>query len=246
MKVERDVLTVLSLAVVQGNTLKLSGQLDRELYERTNKVLVAAGGKWNRSAKAHIFNGEADDRINQIILTESVVVPKDEYDFYETPAELVKRLVALASPYAGMETLEPSAGRGAIVIEAAKYGPVDCIELMPANAAYLREQKLGRQVIEADFLAVEPTKLYDRVLMNPPFSKQADIRHVTHAVNFLKPGGRLASVMSAGVLFREDKRTKAFRELLDLHDAWTEEVPAGAFKSSGTMVNTCLVHLTRC
>lgn len=49
MRVENEVPTVLSRAATQGNALTLFGQLDRRLYDRTNKVLEAAGGKWNRS-----------------------------------------------------------------------------------------------------------------------------------------------------------------------------------------------------
>lgn len=55
MRVDDEVLAVLSRAETNGFELKLTGQLDRKLYERTNKVLEAAGGKWSRKAKAHIF-----------------------------------------------------------------------------------------------------------------------------------------------------------------------------------------------
>ncbi len=36
--------------------------------------------------------------------------------------------------------------------------------------------------------------------MNPPFSRQQDIRHVMHAAKFLKPGGRLVAVMGASAI----------------------------------------------
>jgi hypothetical protein len=52
MRVEDEVLAVLSRAETNGNALTLTGRLDRKMYERTNKVLEAAGGKWNRKAKA--------------------------------------------------------------------------------------------------------------------------------------------------------------------------------------------------
>lgn len=68
-------------------------QLDRKLYGRTNKVLEA-GGKWNRKAKAHIFPGDATARVDEILLTGSVEVPKDEFNFFPTPPEIVRRLVA--------------------------------------------------------------------------------------------------------------------------------------------------------
>lgn len=75
MQVDNTVLAVLSRANVQGNALSIAEQLDRTLYARTNKVLEAAGGKWNRKAQAHIFDADAASRIDEIILTGSVVVP---------------------------------------------------------------------------------------------------------------------------------------------------------------------------
>jgi len=52
MQVATDVLAVLSRAEMSGNALKIAEQLDRNMYQRTNKVLEAAGGKWNRKAQA--------------------------------------------------------------------------------------------------------------------------------------------------------------------------------------------------
>lgn len=77
--------------------------------------------------------------------------------------------------------------------------------------------------------------------MNPPFSRQADIKHVSHALKFLKPNGRLVSVMASSMTFRSNKLTTEFRELIDLRNGWIEKLPEGAFKSSGTMVNTVIV-----
>src|SRR3546814_5430905 len=77
MKIDQQVLQVLSNASVDGHMLFLNGQLDRNLYTRTNKVLEAAGGKWNRKAKAHVFEQPASDRVEQMLLTGDIVVPQD-------------------------------------------------------------------------------------------------------------------------------------------------------------------------
>ena len=244
MQVSADVLSVLSAAEVEGPHLVLTGQLDRKLYERTNKVLEAAGGKWNRKAKAHIFDGDASDRIDQIILSGSVIIPKDEFNFFPTPAELAERVVAAAGVRPGDLILEPSAGLGAIATAAIGAGGiVDCYELMPANAEALRQISGIRSVCEADFLLVEPKPIYSAVTMNPPFAKQADIRHVVHAHRFLCPGGTLTAVLSAGVLYRQDRLAKSFRDLVDECGGHIEPLPEGSFKSSGTMVNTVLVTI---
>jgi 16S rRNA G1207 methylase RsmC len=107
---------------------------------------------------------------------------------------------------------------------------------MPAASACTGQQ--------ADFLGIQPDASYDRVVMNPPFAGQDDIRHVMHAFSFLKPNGRLVAIMSAGVLFRANKLTTAFRDLVADNSGAIEPLPDGSFRSSGTAVNTCIVTLT--
>ncbi|KVH04139.1 restriction endonuclease subunit M [Burkholderia anthina] len=237
MRITTDVLATLSAAEAIGNQLKLVGQLDRSLYERTNKVLEAAGGKWNRKVKAHVFDGDASDAIEQIILTGEITIPQD-FGYFPTPSSVVDRLIELADVRDGHRVLEPSAGRGNIAC-AFRDTIVDCYELLPENVDAL--EALGYDhwsITQADFLSVEPSPIYDRVVMNPPFEKRADIHHVRHALQFLVPDGRLVSVMSAGVLFRTDRLTSEFRALVDERGGSIEELPEGAFKASGTMVNT--------
>jgi 16S rRNA G1207 methylase RsmC len=85
--------------------------------------------------------------------------------------------------------------------------------------------------------------LFDRIVMNPPFADQQDIRHVRHALGFLKPGGRLVAIMSAGVTFREDRLAREFRALVEDRGGTIEELPADAFKASGTGVLAVLVTI---
>jgi hypothetical protein len=60
---------------------------------------------------------------------------------------------------------------------------------------------------------------------------RADIKHILHAVKFLRPNGRLAGLCMAGE-HRE-------RELRPLCSSW-ERVPAGTFRAEGTDVETIL------
>lgn len=102
MRIDDEVLAVLSAAQTEGCNVFLPGQLDRKLYERTNKVLEAAGGKWNRKARAHVFAADASDRMAQIILSGSVEVPKDEFNFFPSTPAVVARLLELADIEPGM------------------------------------------------------------------------------------------------------------------------------------------------
>jgi hypothetical protein len=184
VKIGNDVLTVLSNAEISGNALKLTGQLDRALYIKTNEILEAAGGKWNRKAKAHLFDGDANEIIEQIILTGEITKPQD-FGYFPTPEPVVTELIELAEIKPGMRVLEPSAGQGNIAKEIAKITDVDCVELLPENVKKLLELKLPGTVLMTDFLQLEPQPIYDRIVMNPPFAKQDDIRHATHALKFL-------------------------------------------------------------
>lgn len=242
MRVSDDVLRVLSAAEVDGNRLVLTGQLDRKLYEATNKVLAAAGGVWTRKVKAHVFPEDAADLVDRVILTGEIDIPKDEFGFFPSPPEVVAVLMERAQLDAHHRVLEPSAGHGAIAFAAAKvvgdHG-VECVEILPANVAVLRAARLV--TIEGDFLSLTPSRRFDRVIMNPPFAKQADIKHVTRALEWLKPDGLLVSVMSAGVAFRADRLTPQFRALVDDRGGTIEPLPDGSFKASGTGVRTVVV-----
>ncbi|HZR33809.1 MAG TPA: methyltransferase [Nevskia sp.] len=241
--VDTAVLAVLSGATVHGNAVRLNGQLERKLYGRTDRVLKAIGGTWKRGEAAHVFAQDPTDLLEQIILT-GAVAAAPSLSFFPTPQPLVARMLELVQPGPGMRVLEPSAGRGALALAAAQRGAlVDCVELDPAHADYLRTQLWRERVRQADFLSVQPERIYDAVLMNPPFERQADIRHVLHALEFLKPGGRLAAVMSAGVLFRQTGLAEQFRDLLEVRGAQVWENPPGTFRSAGTSVLSVVVYV---
>ena len=180
----------------------------------------------------------------QIILSGSVDVPKDEFNFFPTPAAVVARLLDLADVRPGMAILEPSAGRGAIAFPCVAAGAtVDCYELMEANYIALATDARLRCVRHADFLTATPSPHYDVVAMNPPFARQSDVLHVLHALRFLKPGGQLVSVMSAGVTYRDNKLTRDFRDLVAQRGGFIEALPDGAFRESGTMVRSVIVSI---
>lgn len=234
MKISKEVIETLAKAKVEGNTLEITEQLDRDLYLKVNKVLKAIGGKWVSAKKRHVFASDVEDILQDIILTGEYTDARIEFQFFPTPDELAKQLVEEAGIKPGESCLEPSAGHGAI----AKYMPgCDCIELNPNNRKILAES--GFNVIAEDFMTFEPQKDYDVIVMNPPFCKQQDIAHVTKAIHIAKRC--VVAVMSASVMWRTDKRSENFRELVNSLGGSIEALPEKAFKDSGTMVNTCKV-----
>lgn len=240
--IPQDVLRELERAAITGEQLRLSVHMDRNLYDQVNKVIVAAGGKWNRKAGAHLFPSDAGAAIEQIILTGGVG-PKQELGQFDTPPAVVAAVMEMAGIDAGMSVLEPSAGVGALALAAVRLGAsVMCVEIDERRAAELVKAGL-RSVVCADFLTLDGIGRFDRVVMNPPFARQADIDHVLAAARRLRAGGRLVSVMSAGTGFRENRKAVDFRAWLARHGGRFAPLPADAFKPSGTSVQTCLISV---
>lgn len=246
MKVPIAVLEVLDRAETDGPRLVLTGTLDRKLYLDTAKAIEAAGGKWNKRERAHLFDGDAADAIEGLLLTGEIVSRKQQFGYFPTPAPVVQQLIDLAELQPGMTVLEPSAGRGAIAEAVAATGAVvDCVEIQEDHASVIFDAGYANLVLLKDFLTTGPGTGYDRVVMNPPFARQADIQHVTHAYRFVKPGGRLVAVMSSGVTFRNTTPSREFRVLLEAAGGDIHPLPDGAFQESGTGVNTVIVVIPK-
>lgn len=245
-RIAEDVQGELNGLVVSGNTVKIVEKLPKKLYDKLNELLSAIGGQWTTSVQAHVFNEDPAPLIDELIEKGSIFTRKD-YEFFETQPPEVSRVIQKAGIEAGMKVLEPEAGRGALALAAAEIVGkcnVTCIELMPQNLAHLRH--LGFEVGHPqDFLKVTPNAVYDRVVLNPPFSGGKDAAHIRHAMEFLKPGGVLVAIASTQWQTHDTKPAKDFRSFLAAAGAEIESIQAGAFKDSGTMVATTLITIRK-
>lgn len=246
MKIDAAVTDILDRSEIRDVRLTLPEQLDRSLYARVNKVLVAAGGKWNRAAGAHVFDGDARDIVEAMILSGEIVSVSQAFGYFATTAPVLAVVMAEAEIEAGQRLLEPSAGCGAIARAAVAAGAtVDCIEIRHDAAVALNDSGLFHAVQCDDFMTMPVAPVYDRVVMNPPFGKQADLRHVRRAFDWLKPGGRLVSVMAAGVTERGNRPSVEFRAFVAAQGGRFSPLPANAFRASGTDVRTVTVVLDK-
>lgn len=213
-----------------------------DLVEKVNRLL----GEYYGAPIPEEREAAADDGLHNVKTT-----PAKNYGFFPTPDAAADALIESAMLYRcggepRLTVLEPSAGTGNLARRAAAAGAiVDCVEMQPDLAADLRSTKLYRRVISGDFLAIQPDpgSLYDRVVMNPPFDRERDVDHVMHALGFLKPGGYLTAIMSAGTEFRETKKSTAFRALMTRMNARWRDLPAGSFAEVGTYCNTIILRV---
>lgn len=259
-----EALAVLSACTVEQlgptSVVKIvSGQLDRKLYTRVNDVLTEIGGKWNRAAKGHIFptnEGQTRERLDGVILS-GEIAPLRKNGFFPTPTILAATMATQARLKQGQRILEPSAGSGSLVdaiLSTLGTPRIDTtIRVLEFNVELA--QKLADKYNDQPTVFVNPTDFlawrldagvyaYDRIIMNPPFENRADAKHVLHAYSLLKPGGRLVSIMASAVNFRRESEYQQVRELIEAHGT-IEDLPAGTFKESGTMVGTVIVSIDK-
>lgn len=206
-------LAVLSGLNIFGTMAKITGgQLDRKLYQEVNAALEALGGKWSRKAGAHVFPKDPGPLVDDLIDAGGYVVApteKQALGFFETPPEIAARMEKTVWTKKGDRVLEPSVGYGRLLAHVHPNANVVAIEIVADRPRHFMDDALSRFYrpvhLHRDFLTVRPADLgdpFDVVLMNPPFARQQDILHITHALSFLKPGGRLAAIASAGVTYR--------------------------------------------
>lgn len=241
-----EVKEILLAGRIEGDCYYLPDrQLKRPLYLKVNKVLEALGGKWNRKKRGHIFESIPD--IFKEIEDGEIVDEKKTYQVFETPVDLAKKIIAKASIKDGDDVLEPSAGRGAIARLITNPSRIECVEIQKKFCDEMANLGGFRHVECADFLTLTPDDFgqFDKIVMNPPFTGNQDIRHIRHAYGFLRSGGILVSICSPHPFFASDKESIAFREWLENVRGYATGNESGAFKSSGTLVNTSTVYIKR-
>jgi phospholipid N-methyltransferase len=182
---------------------------------------------------------------------------------FPTPPELARRMADEAGMLVGKRVLEPSAGTGNLIRAIFNNATgADCVRVVAVeqNADLVRLLQQQREktlyanennfsIRHADFLqcrvdrglsltGLDPSDLgaFDAVLMNPPFENASDIKHIEHAITFLKPGGVLVAICANGPRQRE--------RFLPMCKMW-QDLPAGTFKEAGTNVNTALLVIRK-
>lgn len=169
-------------------------------------------------------------------------VSKD-LQFYWSPADVIARAIDFAdifnlrewhhNPPAPFKVLEPSCGDGRIMDAIRANGHrVFGIEVHAGRAAEARAK--GHNVLTANFLDQPARAEFDMVVMNPPFYGRHYVKHVRHALEFLKPGGTLVSILPATAWYDHGELKGEWRDL-----------PVASFAEAGTNVPTGLLKIRK-
>ena len=225
-----------------------TGKLEPAVYKAVDNFLKALGGKWNRSQQGHKFErGTAE--VAAAIAAGKATDTKKTFEQFFTPPDVADQVVRLAQIEGTMRVLEPSAGGGALIAAIAKAHSaaiIHAIEIDPRLVGELRNKFMLRATIaEGDFLRVDWREAFERIVMNPPFGRGADMAHVTKALSVLKPGGILVAIMSPHWTFASDGPAERFRGLVNEHSHDWTPLPEGSFKSAGTGVSTGILTIRK-
>jgi 16S rRNA G966 N2-methylase RsmD len=121
----------------------------------------------------------------------------------------------------GELVLEPEAGTGAILDELPADVISACFEVNHRLNDILKQKGYHPRF---NFLHTVGEPFFDAVVMNPPFEDRQYINHVYHAMDWLKPGGRIiALVPKADIIFPPFERCKV------------HEVEPGSGKKKGSV-----------
>lgn len=228
--------------------------------ENPKTEIVIARGIWLKTfgnGNGHLFFGPAaladinrglaefygevlpDAEPENVKPSASTAVAKD-LQFYWSPKRVVTEALEFAgvpnlkqwrhNPPAPLKVLEPSCGDGRIMDEIRAYGHrVAGVEYHAGRAAQARAK--GHGVLTANFLECPPQPEFDVVVMNPPFYGKHYLKHVRHALKFLKPGGRLVAVLPGTAM-----------DSGEIQGEW-QDLPVASFAEAGTNVPTGLLKM---
>lgn len=133
---------ILKHCTLEDSILKLPQvQFNKKSYGEAKKWIEEAGGSW-QGGKVQGFTFPFNpERVFSVLNQGKRCNLQQEYQFFETPADVADWLVMLAGGiHEGDIVLEPSAGRGALIKAIHRACPsviVECYELMPENREFL-------------------------------------------------------------------------------------------------------------
>lgn len=250
-----------------------SQQLDNHQYfnglsyeERSllKPYFMEIGGHWSEVHKSFVFIKEVTTGIIQEAIQKAnnqnplskEQIEREKLQAYFTPSKISKKMQQLAHICDNDIVLDPSAGTGNLVsgLNVPKEN-VFLVEPNPEFCEFLRRSGYVN-VIQSTFEEALDKKVLpnniSKVLMNPPFSKQSDLKHILLAYELLNKGGTLVSIIGKNSLLERDInnqksptlenfistcKSSKFHQIINLEPA--------SFEESGTICDTCMIILEK-
>lgn len=229
--------------------LKPTRALSDSEYDAIKEYIECMGGHWRERVKGFTFRMEDFRRDREACV-------KEAEQFFATPDEVAYRVFGMSGIQErhergeGIILLEPSAGNGSLL----RMVPMEWISnyyvVEPIKERVYMLMQMGYEVYPETF-----EMFYEReskagtkvtnVMMNPPFSKSRDIKHVMMAYEMLAPGGVLVAVMSENAFYYKNRTSESFRSWLNKIDYTVESIPNSAFKESGTSIDTVILRVSK-
>jgi len=235
-------------------------------YDRLRWVMESYGGRWNERCKGFKFNEFDDEKLKSIKADLSVGFvnlseekrTREKDAFFPTPVKIVDKMIEIAGLKPDSIMLESSAGTGRILDEARKIvNSLDNFVVIELNES--RQQVLRSKGYHVDFGGtfedslkdpeiLKKLKRCDKVVINPPFKNDMDVKHLLISYMVCADKADIVSIMQENSLYYSRSIHKVFKEFLNLigKDAYeVKSLPAGSFKSEMTTVDTVIIHIKK-
>jgi len=247
--IKAHVAELLRSGVFEGPVARFPEVSGLKNEEDLHRVLIASGGGWSRRRQGYLFvdlfpHGDAGDWIKRILGEGKTSRPLNG-GIVSCPVAVAEDMVVEAGIAQGETVLEPSAGRGVLAAAAAASGAVvDCVEVDRFRCADIVGAGFARTVSVADFLTLPQRPIFESVLMYPPHRLQVAAAHIVHAHGFLRPGGRLAALVTPGLVHGVQKAAVALRDLWELHGEWKTDLdPNDLLSPDGRPIQTQIWYM---
>ena len=237
-----------------------------EEYDRLRWVMESYGGRWNERCKGFKFNEFDDEKLKSIKADLSVGFVnlseekrnRERDAFFPTPVKVVDKMIETANLKPDSIMLESSAGTGRILDEAKKViNSVDNFVVIEMNSE--RQRILRDKGYKVDFNGtfedslkdsetLKKIKNCDKVVINPPFKNDSDVKHLLISYMFCADNADVVSILQENSLYYDRQIHRVFKEFLSLigKDAYeVVSLPAGSFKDELTTVDTVIFHIKK-
>jgi hypothetical protein len=221
-------------------------ELPQAAYTKFKKLIQSIGGRYQVGGNWFDFDFEPGDLLERLQSGENYAKALQFFPTTPVACGEVEKVV----PRIRGRWLEPSGGRGALVdvirkVNAGLDVTIDVCEIDSVNRLLL--EKKGIRLIGQDFMDLHtmPNEKYDGIVMNPPFSNGQYMMHILRAYDHLKPGGNLTFIAPTEWMDSTKEVHQDFRDAIAPFAGVMEVLPKGAFRESGTNIDTVLVNVHR-